>query len=363
MIRSVGLAVGLLSIFLITTGDARAQWGYGGWGWNGWAAATPGSAAFQGAGQYAAGAGMYNLDTAQARSINADTAMRWNEYVYLSATEEARRYAARKNAEIAKNKALYDAHQKHLRENPEAREVENGDALNAALTDLNDPRIASSAVRAANAPVPASLIAEIPFLYASERITIMLDQIRESIKWPDVFQGERFAKTQATFDELRARLREESQNGDVSASALRDSKRFVGDLRAQIEAEPLKLTVDQQEAQTFLTACSSLLDLLQKPDIGPALLELRKVTDTTIGSLLGFMHAFNLRFGPAKSPQQRQAYRHLYGLLDQTRRTILAEAKLGSPLEGKANPKDATNFFQNLTRGRSRGGATPRAPG
>jgi len=343
----------------MTGRDARAQWGYGGWGWGGWGAATPQGSALQGAGQYAMGAGMYNLDTAQARSINADTAMRWNQYAYLSSLEASQRYAARKHAEIAKNKALSDGHQRRLRENPENREVENGDALNAAVSDLTNPSLGSAAMRAGTAPVPASAIAEIPFLYASERITIMLDGIRESIKWPHVFEGERFAATQNQFDELRKRLREESEEGEVSAKALGDANRFVNDLRARIEAMPLPTAYEQKEATTFLTSCASLLNLLKKPDIGPALLELRKITDTRIGNLLGFMQAFNLRFGPAKTPKQRQVYHDLYQVLDQTRRTVLAEAKLGSTPSAPANPKDATDFLQTVEPGRSRGATSP----
>jgi hypothetical protein len=352
MIRALRLTVGLLFIILMTGRDACAQWGYGGWGWGGWGVGTPAGDALQGAGQFAMGAGAYNLSTAQARSINADTAMRWNEYVYQSNLEATRRYTERKNADIAKNKSLYDSHQRRLRENPEAREVENGDALNAAVTDLDDPRLSSSAVRAANAPVPASAIAEVPFLYASERITIMMDRIRESVKWPDVFD-QRFAGARKQFDALRARLREESQNGDVSAQGVQDARRFLSDLRAKIEAEPLKNAAEQNEAMTFINSCESLLDLLQKPDIGPAIIELRKVTDTTIGNLLGFMHTFNLRFGPATTPKQREIYRQLYEILDRTRDTVLAEAKLGSPYSAGANPKHATDFLQGVKQGRS----------
>ncbi len=359
MVRSVRLGVGLLALLFMTARDARAQWGYGGWGWGGWGATTPQGSALAGAGQYAMGAGMYHLDTAQARSINADTAMRWNQYAYLSNLEAAQRYAARKNAEIAKNKSLYNEHQRRLRENPENREVENGDALNAAVSDLMNPNLGSAAMRAGTAPVPASVIAEIPFLYASERITVMLDGIRESIKWPYVFEGERYAATQNQFDELRKRLREESEEGEVSAKALGDAKRFVDDLRARIEATPLPTAYEQKTATTFLTSCASLLKLLEKPDIGPAILELRKVTDTTVGNLLGFMSTFNLRFGPAKTPKQRQVYRNLYQILDQTRRTVLAEAKLASTPSAPPNPKDATDFLQSVEQGRSRGAASP----
>ena len=97
---------------------------------------------------------------------------------------------------------------------------------------------------------------------------------------------------------------------------------------SKLVAQPLKDPDHQKEAQRFLTACTSLLNLLEMPNIRPALLELRKVQDTTIGNLLGFMSAFNLRFGPATSPSQRQVYSQLFQILNQTRDRILAEAKL-----------------------------------
>jgi len=361
MLRCMRLAWGLVLIFSTMGRDACAQWGYGGWGWGGWGASTAQSAALQGAGYYAMGAGVYNLDTAQARSINADTAMRYNDYVAQVTHESARLYAARVNQQFAKNQALYDARQKQLRANPTLRDIETGDALNVAVADLSDPRLGSSALRAANIPVPASLIAAVPFIYASERVTFMLDDLRTSVKWPEVFEGERFAKDQKTFDDLRSRIRQEGDAGDVSAKILRETKGFVQDLRAKVEAQPLKNPDHQKEALRFLTACTSLLGLLEKPNIGPALFELRKIQDTIVGNLLGFMHAYNLRFGAAKTPTERQAFHQLFAILDQTRDQILAEARLDSST-ARANPRDAEDFFQNLDQGRSQGGAALRAP-
>src|SRR5262249_30985392 len=155
--------------------EARAQyWGYGGWGWGGWGAATPESAALQGAASYAMGAGVYNLNTAQARPINAQTGMQWNDYVAPNSQDAANVHANRVHSEFQKNQALYDAHQRRLRENPGKYEIENGDALNAAYEDLTNPKLGSAALRAAQAPVPASLVAEVPFQNAAERVTLML---------------------------------------------------------------------------------------------------------------------------------------------------------------------------------------------
>ena len=103
----------------------------------------------------------------------------------------------------------------------------------------------------------------------------------------------------------------------------------------------------------FLTACTSLLGLLERPNIGPAILELKKVQDTMVGNLLGFMHIYNLRFGAATTPEQRQAYRRLFEILDQTRDQILAEAKLDPSATEPASAKVATDFFQDVEKGRS----------
>ena len=260
--------------------------------------ATPASAELEGAGHYAMGAGMYNLNTAQARSINAQTAMQWNDYVAQVTHESARIHAVRVNSEFRRNQRLYDAYQQRLRDNPGKVEIEDGSALNVALDDLSNPKLGSSALRAAKAPVSASLIAEVPFMNNAERVTLMLDNLRGAVKWPDVFEGERFAKDKETFDELVAQIRKEAQEADeISPKTLRDANVFVNNLRAKVTAQPLADPLDQQEADKFLTTCSNLLGLLAKPDIQPAILELKKVQDTTIGNLLGFMHAFNLRFG------------------------------------------------------------------
>jgi len=364
MLRCLRITLALIILSAMAGRDARAQWGYGGWGWGGWGpgVASAESAALKGAGYYAMGAGVYNLDTAQAMSINADTAMKYNDYVAQVTHESARLHAARVQQDFLKNQALYDARQQRLRDNPGRVEIENGDALNLAVEDLSDPRLGSSALRAAKAPVPASLIAEAPFVYASERVTFMLDDLRSSIKWPEVFEEPRFANDKKTFDELVVRLRREADAGEVSPRSLREANAFINELRAKVEAQPLKDPEDQKEALRFLTACSSLLGLLEKPNISPALLELRKIQDTMVGNLLGFMHAYNLRFGAAKTPRERQAFHQLFAILDQTRDQILGEAKLDNTASTRANAKHATDFFQNLGQGRSPGGATPQPP-
>ena len=89
MSRNTGRTVVLAATLLLIGAQARAQYfygpgywggGYGGYGYGG--AQTAAGNAARGAGVLAAGMGRYNAETAQARSLNVDTAMQFNQYVY-----------------------------------------------------------------------------------------------------------------------------------------------------------------------------------------------------------------------------------------------------------------------------------------
>src|SRR5262249_7118676 len=178
----------------------------------------------------------------------------WNDCVAQITHESARLYEARRDARLARTRSLYDARQQQLRDNPSRSDVENGNALNVAVEDLSDPRLGRSALRAVSIPVPATLIAAVPFVYASERITLMLDDLRTSVKWPDVFDDPRFADDKRTFDDLVARIRGDADERDISPRLMREARDFVQGLRARVEAQPLKDPEHQRQALRFLTA-------------------------------------------------------------------------------------------------------------
>jgi hypothetical protein len=121
---------------------------------------------------------------------------------------------------------------------------------------------------------------------------------------------------------------------------------------------------DHTEAMNFVSASSALVGLLNKPDIRPAVSALRKIKDSSLGNLLGFLHAFNLRFGPATTPTERDAYHQLFSILDNTCDEILAEAKpdAAAPQTFRLN-----DFYLILDQGHfhattSSGLAVPAAP-
>jgi hypothetical protein len=350
MLRYVKVAAGLALVSAMAAHPAQAQWSYGGWGWGGWGAGgqTPEGAYLNGLGRYAVGAGIYNYDTALANQLNAQTFMQLNDYWAQVTHEAAFMHHARVHQEFLKDKTLYDKHIQALRDNPTPQQIENGDALNQVVRDLSDPRLGSSALRAATAPIDAKTIAEVPFENSTERVTIMLDQLRKALKWPEVFDEERFANDKKLFDEIVTRMRKEDEEGEIQPKTLQQARALVNDLRTKITAQPLKNEDDHRAATRFLNAATALIGLLDKPDTRAALAELRKVKDTTIGNLLGFMHAYNLRFAPATNLKEKQVYQRLYETLGPTRDQILSEAKLDLRPRSQANPAVATDFYGRI---------------
>lgn len=83
---------------------AAAQWGgwWGGWGGYGGGQTVAGSTAM-GMGNYYAGLGQARVDTAQAASIDADTVMRWNDYMWSSQNNVNRHFMARRAKEKQQN--------------------------------------------------------------------------------------------------------------------------------------------------------------------------------------------------------------------------------------------------------------------
>ncbi len=333
--------------FSLSASAAHAQYGYGMGGWGGWGASTFQGDVARGMGVFAAGAGMFNLDTAQAASINTDTWMRWNQYMFQSQQEATKRYYENKYKEIQRNKASYNSIMKRIQETPTAKDVESGDALNAAMDQLSDPRIHSSALRAATSPIDADMIRNIPFRNNTEAVTIVLSSLKEATKWPAVLDTERFANDKREFDEVVEQARKEDEAGDISQTTLDRANALVADLRMKLDSLPLADSADNVRAVKFEKALAGLIRLLGKNDTRGVLDELRKVKTTTVGNLLGFMHAFNLRFGPATTPRERVVYRQLFELMDKTRDDILSAAKLDTP-PPTVKPDQVGDFFSSM---------------
>jgi hypothetical protein len=313
MLRSVRFAL-VLAAVLAAASEARAQYGYGR-GWGGWGASTPGSSMARGLGMMSAGAGMYNESTAQARSINANTAMRWNQAMFNGSRVGARMFAAREKALKEQNETAYSGLRDRIRNHPTTRDVTDGDALNAVLDVLLNPTNADTSIQQIKTPIRPETIANIPFEVASEGMTVCLDRMTMDGQWPQAVLGDEFKPER---DGLRKAIQaalEADKQGEVDPDTVAAVQAAVDRLRNKFEKLVPQTSPDYVSAHWAIKAMDGLTKMLYSPQMDKVLSELEDYQGATIGDLLGFMQAFNLRFGPANSYRQRLIYQKIYPML------------------------------------------------
>jgi hypothetical protein len=268
--------------------------------------------------------------------------------LYLSNEEATRKYLAKKNYDIQKNKDTYNSIVKRLQDSPTAKDVDDGDALNAALDQLSDPRIQGSSLRMASKTLDSNIISEIPFRYASEAVTIILSQVKNAKQWPPALDIPRFADEKKAFEEIAEQARKEDEDGEIAPQTISRAKGLVATLRSKLEELPLTDSRDNQAALRFVKTLAGLVRLMEKPDTREVLDQLRMVKSTTVGNLIGFMHVYNLRFGAATTPRQKMIYEQLYPILDSARDDVMKAVKTDTSETVQAQPKDVGDFFQKM---------------
>ena len=274
--------------------------------------------------------------------------MRWNQYLYEAHLEATRQYVAKRDGDAAKNKAAYNESLKNLRDHPTSRDVENGDALNAAVDQLSDPRIASSSLKIATSPIDAQVIKDIPFRSASEAVTIVLSQVKASTKWPSALNNDNFADDKRAFEEIVDKLRAKTRKVTFPRNRSRRRRTWSTALRAKIEATRFDTVAASQEASKFVKTVAGLVRMLEKPDTREAFDQLRMVKNSSLGNLIAFMHVYNLRFGAATTPRQRLIYDQLYPLLDEVRDRIMKESNVDDKATARAEPAHVGDFFNKM---------------
>jgi hypothetical protein len=318
MRRCFRWSLGTCVLLALAAGEAGAQYGGYGGGWGGWGSTPQGSMA-RGLGAYAMGAGQYNVNTAQARSINADTAMRWNqanwETQHAINISSAYRRLRRRDQNIAAQAGILD----RLRNHPNEGDLENGDALNVALDDLTNPKVFSSAIRSIKDPLSGAIIKDIPFEHASEAVTICLDQLTAHDGWPPALRDEDFRPYREQLQKAIKVAIEEDDEGMLTTKTIDAVGTAVTKLKAKFEASVPKTSPDYIPASNHIKALAGVARMLHSPQVEEILAALDKYPGTTVGDLLMFMHAYNLRFAPAKTVRQREIYQQLFPVLDRLR--------------------------------------------
>lgn len=340
--------------FAVASGGstAKAQWGYPGgfgpFGWEGWGATTALGDEARGMGVFAAGLGQYNLSTAQAQAINADTVMRFNEYLWESQRLRNQRYmqqlADRRERINESARLVYT----RLSTNPERRDIHRGDALNVLLDQLTAPGVYSRSIKAAQAPLASTLVKTIPFRYNPQAITISLDELANRV--PPILSDARFATEKDAFKQAAAKARAEAETQEeMSRATLGEVQGAARALREKVRST-LPAGRERTQAENFLKAATGLARMMESPEIGAFLKDLDRTDATSLAALIGFMQTFNLRFGVASAPPQRTAYDELFTRLRAVRDQLFAGMEAPDAIQAPEtlHPEYAESFFGSM---------------
>ncbi len=343
MPRNLRLTLLGLAFFASSTTAAWSQYYYpggygtGGYGFGGWGGTAEGTV-LKGMGSYAQGEGVYNYDSAVAGSVNTESAVRLNQYLYNSELEGRVRYNRHHARRLALDTAHYQAYQSRVRDNPSQADIDDGAALNLILDHLTDPKVISgsgAALRMADAKIPAASIRQIPFLDNTDAITLSLDKLTDPKSWPAPLLSPEFTQAREAYQKaVDDALAEDEKGGSIKPETVTRVRASVSSLYAKVdETIPKTRQPDHLQATNYLKGLAGLSRMLEKPNVEGVLADLEKLKDTTFGHLLAFMHSYNLRFGPATTPKEVAVYRELYP-------TMLAQRDkiLGKPGENQAEP-------------------------
>ncbi len=284
------------------------------------AGSTPAGDYLRGVGVAGWGMGLYNLNTAQAESINVDTTIRWTEYLAAVAKEQTREYVARKMADATMRKEFYTKYRQQILDSPEARDVLNGVALNRVLEELMNSNLGDSTFRSERLQVeiPVDLVRHVPFSLGEKGEQFSMDRITLKGKgtWTTGLQDQRFDYVKKAYARALDKALEQAIDGKMQIPTIDELEAKSDDLLRRLD-EVITPSSDRMyiEAKERLTEVKTTVRKLKTAQIERAIGEIDKYSGTTIQDLKTFMMNHNLRFAAAKTPEEKGRMPQLYALL------------------------------------------------
>lgn len=279
----------------------------------------------------ASGLGAYNQQTAIADQINANTMIMLNEYMWSAAKNENLENAARRNAARARNAENYKKRQDRIRDNPDAIDVQNGNALNAKLWELLDPKISDSESRYAKVPLDPQIVRRIPFQIAEKGQTFSMRRLLLKGKWPVAFQDPKCANLRRAYERAVDKALELAFDGKMKDSAIHEIDKSIDEIESYLTSSPhladKQHQMETSEARQHVTRLRRIVKAFQIETIQTVLKEIDSYDGTTVEDFRLFVRKYKLTFAPAESPEEKAIYPQLYTALLEHRNKLIGDEK------------------------------------
>jgi hypothetical protein len=331
---------------------ARAQWGYGSFGWGGWggAGSIQGDVA-QGMGIFAAGMGQYNEQTAIGRSIETDTRMRLNEYLWRSEQVRRQQQAQQSAARRERTNQAITGIQDRILNNPQRDDIVSGSTLNAILHELRAPSVPDSLLEnaASDLTLTGQQIRLIPLRFASKGVVISAHRLAAENAWPVPLQAPAFKPLRDEYRALVEEARNLPEDQEVSDETIVKGIQIISQMRTLAQEQ---LTgPDFAAAERYLKAQAGLLQMARQPNIRQVLeAAYRKETVPLANALLG-MDSFNMSFGRADDPEEQEMYlRTLYPMMAELRSRVSQQlgGKIPTEFQASVGEEAPTGAFEQI---------------
>ena len=217
-----------------------------------------------------------------------------------------------------------------------------------AFDEINNPRVYAKALEAGKVKIGGQLIRNIPFQYASAAITVSIHQLTKGAA--QVAHGPEFEKDRTEIKALGQELRKQIEEGkNPDQDTINKMLALINKAEAKADKILPANTRDRTEADRFLKALHGLIAMLDTPAMDVILSGAENRPEATLGELLSFMNAFNLRFGAATTPTQRQVYDTLYPKLVELRNEVAPALAATTASTSTTKGTEPDDFFQGMT--------------
>jgi len=191
------------------------------------------------------------------------------------------------------------------------------------------------------------MIRDIPFRYAPAGICTSIHQLVQNPPPPALMTSD-FDEDRAAFKGLGKELKKDIEEGEQpNPETVKKALAVINTAEAKADRILPRNTKDRNDVDKYLKSLHGLLAMLQTPALNVLLSGVEKHPDATLGDLLSFMSAFNLRFGEATTPRQRIIYQTLYPRLVDLRDQV-APALASAPPAPKTDGTAVGEFFSGM---------------